>query len=360
MKNQREKPDCDTCEDVRARNNLNTEIRITKVRWFMLAVLFLHVNLLRLPGWPILLFNGLLISAVCYNFGVFVYLRKKGECSVRLTVLSMYLDMLAVSIGVYYTGGVTSPLFFIFYLTLFVAGVRFGLPGSVAFQAPIALIFLFLLYREGLDRLEFLNRLILGLVSFAATAWFGSIFAREEQYTLQVMADIRRDSITDRLTGLFNYSYFVDELHREQARAERMGSHFSLIIFDLDLFKQVNDTYGHEKGNLLLKGVADILKASARKMDIVARYGGEEFVILMPDSRGGEMEVAERIRRKVENAEFAGIADRPIRITISGGVCTYPRDAQSVNELLDNADRGLYNAKTSGRNRTYYCSRIGA
>ena len=158
---------------------------------------------------------------------------------------------------------------------------------------------------------------------------------------MEVMADLRKESITDRLTGLFNYSYFIDELQREQSRAERTNSHFSLVIFDLDLFKQVNDTYGHEKGNLLLQEVAAILKANARKMDTVARYGGEEFVILMPESNGAEMEVAERIRRKIEEVEFIGIAEQPIRITISGGVCTYPRDARSVNELLDKADKGL-------------------
>lgn len=164
-----------------------------------------------------------------------------------------------------------------------------------------------------------------------------------------------KESITDRLTGLFNYSYFIDELQREQARAERRNTQFSLVIFDLDLFKQVNDTYGHEKGNLLLQEVAAILKANARKMDTVARYGGEEFVVLMPESNGSEMEVAERMRKRIEDAEFIGIAEQPIKITISGGVCTYPRDARTVNELLDKADKGLYVAKTCGRNRTNYC-----
>jgi len=121
----------------------------------------------------------------------------------------------------------------------------------------------------------------------------------------------------------------------------------------------VNDTYGHEKGNILLRAVADILKANARRMDTVARYGGEEFAMLMPDSTGAEREVAERIRKKIESTEFTGIADTPLRITISGGVCTYPRDAQSVKELLDKADKGLYVAKTGGRNKTCSCEPPG-
>jgi len=159
-------------------------------------------------------------------------------------------------------------------------------------------------------------------------------------------------SITDRLTGLSNYAHFMDELIREESRASRSKSNFSVILFDLDHFKKVNDTFGHEKGNLLLKAVADILRASARRMDTVARYGGEEFAVLMPDSNGAEHDAAERIRRKIEGAEFTGIADTPLKTTISGGVSTYPWDARTVSELLDKADQALYKAKKIGRNRT--------
>jgi diguanylate cyclase (GGDEF)-like protein len=166
-------------------------------------------------------------------------------------------------------------------------------------------------------------------------------------------------SITDGLTGLCNYAHFMDELRKEEARARRSNSNFGVILFDLDLFKEVNDTYGHEKGNILLRAVSDILQANARRMDTVARYGGEEFAMLMPDSKGAEREVAERIRKKIESTEFTGIADTPLRITISGGVCTYPRDAQSVNELLDKADKGLYTAKIGGRNKTCHFEPLG-
>lgn len=159
-------------------------------------------------------------------------------------------------------------------------------------------------------------------------------------------------SITDNLTGLNNYAHFMNELKKEEARASRSDSNFGVILFDLDRFKKVNDTYGHEKGNLLLRAVSDILKANARQMDTVARYGGDKLVMLLPDSGGAEREVAERIRKKIESTEFTGIADTPLRITISGGVCTYPRDAQSVHELLDKADQGLYRAKNGGRNKT--------
>jgi diguanylate cyclase (GGDEF)-like protein len=356
MKEQEERVRRDACNEVRHRNYLKTDLRIVKLRWLTLVVLFLFVNAPGLPEENIPLFNALLATACGYNFAILLYLKRRNSFSLKLSLLSLYLDTLSLSIGLYFTGGVNSPLLFIWYLSLFAAGVRLGYLGSLWLQVPVGLAYVFLLYHDtAFPHPESPMRLVLGLFSITAVALFGALFGREEQYAMEIMADLRKESITDRLTGLFNYSYFIDELQREQARAERTSSHFALVIFDVDRFKQVNDTYGHEKGNLLLQGIAAIMKANARKMDTVARYGGEEFVILMPESNGAEMEVAERIRRKIEEAEFTGIAEAPIRITISGGVCTYPEDARSVNMLLDKADKGLYMAKTRGRNKTSYC-----
>jgi diguanylate cyclase (GGDEF)-like protein len=360
VKEQEAQIPCDTCDEVRSRNYLSTELRIIGMRWLIIVFLALAVNLLSLPGWDIWSFDALLAFACVYNLLFLLALRRRRSFSKQMYLLSRYLDILSIAIGLYLSGGVNSPMLFLWYLSLFAAGVRFGYRGSFWLQVPVGLLLVFLLYYEPThSNREALNRLVLGLFSFTAAAFLGSIFGREEKYSMEIMTDLRKDSITDRLTGLFNYSYFMDELQREQARAERTNSHFSLAIFDLDRFKQVNDTYGHEKGNLLLQDVATILKANARKMDTVARYGGEEFVILMPESNGSEMVVAERIRKKIEEAEFPGIAERPIKITISGGVCTYPRDAASVNELLDKTDKGLYAAKTCGRNRTSYCEPVG-
>jgi diguanylate cyclase (GGDEF)-like protein len=182
---------------------------------------------------------------------------------------------------------------------------------------------------------------------------------RSTEQLHQANRKLLESSITDGLTGLCNYAHFVEELKKEEARAGRNNSNFGVILFDLDHFKKVNDTWGHEKGNVLLRAVADILKANARQADTVARYGGEEFAMLMPESNGAEREVAERIRKKIESTEFTGVAGASFRITISGGVSTYPRDAQNVNELLDKADQGLYKAKNNGRNKTCYWEPLG-
>jgi diguanylate cyclase (GGDEF)-like protein len=124
------------------------------------------------------------------------------------------------------------------------------------------------------------------------------------------------------------------------------------MIFDIDYFKRVNDTYGHTVGDFVLKEVADLIKSSVRKDDIVARYGGEEFTVILPDLDSDEAYViAERIRNKIEEHIFA-VNDLKIKITISGGISEYPRLAANDVELVNYADRAMYvGAKFRGRNR---------
>jgi diguanylate cyclase (GGDEF)-like protein len=329
------------------------ELMITRSRWILIGFLLLYLNVLRLTDWPRGLFNSLLMLAALYNLGIHLYIKRTRFFSTRLTLIFLYLDMLAVAVGLYYTGGVESPFLFIWYLTLVATGMRFGFKQSLMLQVPMAAFYTFLLQRDTVFfDADFINRLVFGLISLVATSLYGSIFSQGEQYTMKVMADFRTASIMDKLTGLYNYAHFIDRLRHEQFRADRDNSHFSIIIFDLDRFKKVNDTYGHEQGNVLLKAVAEILRMNARRMDTVARYGGEEFVILMPESRGAELEMAERIRKKIEETEFAGISGGPIRITVSGGLCTYPNDATSIDDLIARADEALYSAKAGGKNRT--------
>ncbi len=340
-------------DNVRTRNYLATELTITRVRWFIIAFLFSYLNVLKIPGYPLGLFNGLLAVAALYNLGIMIAVRKAWRYSVGLMLLSLGCDLTAVSIGVYFTDGIHSPLLFLWYLTLFKTGARFGFTRSLLIQVPLGLYYLYLFHRHpGISGIESASRLVFGLCSISAAALYGALFSREEQYTVKQLCDVHREAITDRLTGLYNYAYFLGELKREEARAGRSGSALALALFDIDHFKQVNDRYGHEKGNEVLRGVAEIIWSSARATDIVARYGGEEFVVLMPDSKGAEFEAAERIRQRVEEAAFTDSDGASFKITISAGVCSFPRQAVSMLELLDKADKGLYAAKHGGRNRT--------
>jgi diguanylate cyclase (GGDEF)-like protein len=159
-------------------------------------------------------------------------------------------------------------------------------------------------------------------------------------------------SRTDGLTQLYNHKFFHQLLATEIARARRYGGEISLLMVDVDHFKTYNDSNGHPMGDAALQKVAWILSETSRDVDSVARYGGEEFAIIAPETpKRGAMELAERLRKKVENADFENSHVMPGgKFTVSIGVAAYPEDASTKSELIEKADQSLYQAKASGRN----------
>ncbi|MBI5598650.1 MAG: diguanylate cyclase [Deltaproteobacteria bacterium] len=161
---------------------------------------------------------------------------------------------------------------------------------------------------------------------------------------------IQELSITDPLTTLYNRRYLNLRLAEEWARSVRHNQPLSVLLSDADNFKSVNDTYGHEKGDEVLKGIAGILKKNVRKEDLAARYGGEEFVLVLPDTTSDEAYAfAERIRKASEGKPYDWM-DRPV--TVSIGVATFPDvKVSNFEELLQTADQAMYKAKVGGKNR---------
>lgn len=167
-------------------------------------------------------------------------------------------------------------------------------------------------------------------------------------------ARLRELTYRDPLTGLFNHGHFQELLERELTRASRYGHPLSLILFDLDHFKEVNDRYGHPVGDGVLRRIGELVTGNVRTCDYVARYGGEEFGIILPetDAKGSSI-LAERIRMAIEDAEIR-VSESRIRATVSVGVATvHPLKAvKSKSQIIAAADRALYEAKRQGRNRT--------
>jgi diguanylate cyclase (GGDEF)-like protein len=163
-------------------------------------------------------------------------------------------------------------------------------------------------------------------------------------------------TITDELTELFNYRYFRNKLVDELRRADRYRQRFSLLMMDLDHFKNINDLHGHQTGNIVLREVSGIIKLCVRDVDIVARYGGEEFVVILPQTGDQDaLTIAERIRAAVEKAFFSNSqGQRDIQITISIGVASYPNGVHTADALLEKVDKALYQAKNSGRNKVFW------
>lgn len=160
-------------------------------------------------------------------------------------------------------------------------------------------------------------------------------------------------STRDDLTGLFNRRHFFENLEKEVQRARRYQRVFSLLMLDLDDFKGYNDTYGHLKGDEVLKDVARLILANTRRADVVARFGGEEFVVLLPEINAqGAAVVADKVRIAVEGHPFPGRHSQPGgALTVTLGLASYPADSEDALELVDLADRALYAGKQQGGNR---------
>jgi len=163
--------------------------------------------------------------------------------------------------------------------------------------------------------------------------------------------EIYRLTTIDGLTQIYNKRYFVETLEREIGRAHRYRRDLSLIIFDIDDFKRINDTHGHLAGDHVLKQLAGAIRGRIRREDILSRYGGEEFAIILPElGNYNAMQFAEKIRSLVESASFR-FEDADIPVTISIGVASLQQDLHEPQEFIRIADERLYAAKSAGKNR---------
>ena len=157
---------------------------------------------------------------------------------------------------------------------------------------------------------------------------------------------------TDGLTELFNHRYFQDMMKQQIEQSKRYNSKFSLIMIDIDYFKQFNDKYGHQAGDAVLRQVAAILKKNTRISDYVCRYGGEEMAIILPNTAYEEtMKNAERIRKAVEETPFKLSLTQEGQVTISLGIASYNGEEETAQDIIKRADNALYKAKENGRNQ---------
>ena len=181
-----------------------------------------------------------------------------------------------------------------------------------------------------------------------------------EKRVREVTKELEELSFRDGLTGLYNYRFFMKILNREVARAARYKHSLSLAMLDLDFFKHYNDCHGHQEGNTALVKLADVLQRSIREVDRVARYGGEEFAIILPET-GSEksLKIIDRIREEVGNLNLTFThSGEASKLSISGGIASYPDDADNVDDLIKMADEALYKSKSTGRNRLTVSSLI--
>ncbi len=352
-------PRHDAAQAMRARHMLMANVSYLTIISFVIYCSY--AGLFRLSP-PVTI--GFAILALAIN--LLFYLAVCSGWNLRLTDPSMTLPQITVS-----TIWLMFVLFFIdqvrgAVLTLFLITFVFGIfrlrtPQFVG-SAVFALIgyagvigLLALRYPQSTNlRIELLQWVLLAMV----LPWFAVIGAyntnirralRQRNLDLEkALATIKRLASHDELTGIYNRRFFLDTLHHEKSRAEREHQPFCLALLDLDLFKNVNDRYGHLVGDEVLRSFAKRVQIEIRQADYFARYGGEEFALLLVDTGLEEaLTIVERIRQKIAAQSFADVAHA---LTVSIGVTAYC-SGEATTETIGRADRALYAAKNSGRNR---------
>ena len=171
----------------------------------------------------------------------------------------------------------------------------------------------------------------------------------------QLYEMVIQQSRTDSITNLWNHGFFQDQLSSEIVNVQKNHSELTLVLIDIDNFKDLNDTYGHQNGDIILKELANILKDSSRENDYVCRYGGDEFsfILTQTSSQQGYI-IAERIRQRIENHHFPQFSSKQTRtVSVSIGLATFPLNAKTKEELIMKADKAMYIAKFSGKNQTH-------
>lgn len=165
----------------------------------------------------------------------------------------------------------------------------------------------------------------------------------------------------DGLSGLYNRSYFDDRFQEEYDRAIRHGNPLSMAMIDLDKFKQINDTYGHPAGDRVIAGVAKVILHECRSVDIACRYGGEEFVLIMPETSPEQaFLLCDRIRQRCEAVAWADHPGRPVTLSVGiNGIVSGASESVLPAAIIESADRNLYQAKQTGRNRVIATDTLG-
>jgi len=224
-------------------------------------------------------------------------------------------------------------------------GRRLGLAVSVFYMSIAGIIFL-LKHHDEPTMMQALPIANIAVISLCILVFSHVYEVTREQSQRQLL----KIAQTDTLTGLANRARLSDIFEREQQRARRYSTPITLLALDLDYFKEVNDRYGHDTGDLALQHVARIFRECLRATDLAARLGGEEFGILLTNTNGQQgLEVAEKIRIAVASTPLT-VNNDVIRLTLSGGVAEFGPDGETLRQLVREADKRLYEAKDRGRN----------
>ena len=318
------------------------------VRSVVLAFLFPFAAWFDSPyqGWVFLVVG---LASIAHAVFVWWFLRRNHTVSFAVAQTTILVDTIAIGVGVALTGGATSAAASVWGPNLAIGAVWIGVRAMVPAIALVG-VTLGVLAIAGpfgdTPGFSAAQSAVLTGVMLTALVLVGGIVAQRQHRTMRALDAAESRARRDPLTGLLNRTAVEEQITQELARAARYGLTASLLMFDLDDFKQINDTHGHLVGDLGLTSVADILRSEKRAPDVAGRLGGEEFVVLLPETPVGEaVVIAERVRERINRARAADQA-----LSTSIGVASYPDHARTAVELVMSADSAVYAAKADGKN----------
>ncbi len=323
---------------------------IAELEWLLLILVILY---LVTPGTTVendwlIIKSGLLFGLFVLAFRYLNFFRRETRWKIGIEIWVMIIFITYV---LWHTGKIHSPLLNLYLLVIVTSGLTMGKSTTLLILALITSVYIrmgvpvfdadtFSIEQFGLIMTVFSPYLI---IAYLTTMLSADLHFSKSRFKLL--------SETDEMTGLENIRSFKNTLNIEIMEASRHKHSFSVLMIDADGLKAINDEFGHDAGNMLIKTVANSIKSCLRESDRLARYGGDEFVVLLSKtSSNSALEAGERIRLAVENTSFDS-AGNQLRATISIGIASYPEHAVNLEELMSRADRALYRSKEAGRNK---------
>jgi diguanylate cyclase (GGDEF)-like protein len=251
----------------------------------------------------------------------------------------------------YHTGRLESPLVNLYLLTIVTSALTLGKLVTLLEMALIAACYIFLGYSSTDDSMFWVTNAGDFMSQFAPMLLVAYITTMLSADMRTALSRIKIVSETDELTGIYNVRAFTALAGRTHKQSIRYGHAYSIVMVDSDNLKAVNDTYGHEAGNRLLKLTVTCIQHGMRETDVFARYGGDEFVLLLPQTKAdGAFEVAQRIRKAIAGMPL-DTHGKQVPTTVSIGIASFPEHGEDLAVIMNRADQAMYNSKQRGRNR---------
>jgi diguanylate cyclase (GGDEF)-like protein len=293
-------------------------------------------------------FSGLVVFALI-NIAIH-YLGFFPNPTRGLLAIESWIMIAFITWVLYFTGGLGSALTSLYYLPVIVSALTLGQLATLLQLGLVAACYLFLGYSDVTPVLSaaYIGGIAAQLAPMVLTAYITTMLSAD---IVNALARVKLISETDELTGVFNIRAFNALAAQDFKQAARYQRDLSLMMIDSDDLKKVNDTYGHEAGDQLIRAVVAGARASIKSSDVVARYGGDEFVCLFPGANtDAAARIGERIRRHIEDHPLP-LDGKDVPISVSIGVASYPVHGDHFDEVARNADKALYLSKSQGRNR---------